>query len=53
MIAREKLKKSLRRYAYWNFLLKPKRAIELKRLGFKETTRCQIYCGDTGGPCGK
>jgi len=48
---RNELKKSLSRYAYWNFLFGQKRPTDsLKGIQFKSAGNCQAACAP-GDPC--
>ena len=48
----KKLKRSLGRYAYWNFLFGKQKTDDLKRTKFKElNSSCQVACSP-GDPCG-
>lgn len=45
------LKKSLARYAYWNFLFGQKKTDSPKGVQFKNASNCQAACSP-GDPCG-
>lgn len=50
MKASKKLKKSLGRYAYWNFLFGKKKTMAPKEIGFEMASNCQAACAP-GDPC--
>lgn len=50
MADRRKLKKSLMRYAYWNFLFGRKKTNSPKGVQFKSVSACQVACAP-GDPC--
>lgn len=52
METNKKLKRSLRRYAYWDFLFSKQKTDDSKKTNFKESnSSCQVACSP-GDPCG-
>lgn len=50
MEKQSKLKSSLARYAYWNFLFGREKTINPKGIQFKNAGNCQVACAP-GDPC--